>query len=108
MEIKYSPESLEDLQNVKESITETFDDIKLAEQTLRKIMSTIKGLEVFPYKGISIRKTLGILTDYRCIFCKKNYIFYRVEQEQILVVRILNEKQDFVEILFKETERPEE
>ena len=63
-------------------------------------------MKLFPYMGIELVKTTGVLTDYRSLFCRHNYIFYRIEKDDVLIIRILNEKQDYMRILFgiKETE----
>ena len=39
-------------------------------------------------------------TDYRYLFREKNYVFYRIGNEEISIVRVLNEKQDYTRILF--------
>ena len=39
-------------------------------------------------------------TDYHYLVVKPNYIFYRVEGDTVRVIRILNEKQDFLQLLF--------
>lgn len=59
MTIYYTPESRDDLQKIKESVS-----------------------------------------GYRFLFCKHNYIFYRVEKDTVRIVRILNEKQEYMRVLF--------
>ena len=106
MELKYTPKAKEDLQNVKYSILDTCGSKKPAAKVLREITKTVRNLAVFPYMGIELVKTTGVLTDYRSLFCRHNYIFYRIEGNRILIIRILNEKQDYMRVLFgiKETE----
>lgn len=100
MKLNYSPKSREDLQNIKVSIIAEFDDIGLAGRVLKAIAVAARDLEVFPYKGASISQVSDVQTDYRYLFCKKNYIIYRIEKEQIYIIRILNEKQNYMRILF--------
>lgn len=47
-------------------------------------------------------------TDYHYLVVKPNYVFYRVENDIVRVIRILNEKQDFLRILFGITSISEE
>ena len=45
-------------------------------------------------------KFIDYPTVYRFLVVKPNYIFYRIESDMVKIVRILNEKQDFLQILF--------
>ena len=106
MELKYTPKAKEDLQNVKHSVLEHCGSEEIAVKVLREITKTVRNLAVFPYMGTGLVKITGVLTDYRSLFCRHNYIFYRIEGNCILIIRILNEKQDYMRNLFgiKETE----
>lgn len=100
MKLRYTPKAREDLQNIKNSIIEKFDSEELADRVLRQITTSVRDLTVFPLKGRELKQLLHVKTEYRVLFCKKNYIFYRVEKDEIAVIRILNEKQDYMRILF--------
>lgn len=100
MKVRYTPKALKDLQNIRESVLEKFESEELAEKILKKITTSINDLEIFPYKGAELALTLGINTDYRSLFVQKNYVFYRLDKENVSIVRILNEKQDYMRILF--------
>lgn len=103
-ELRYTPKAKEDLQNIKADIMSKFDSEEIAERVLRKLTETARNLTVFPYMGSELVRTTGVLTDYRSLFCMHNYIFYRIEENIIRVVRVLNEKQDYMNILFGNTE----
>ena len=104
MQIYYTPEALSDLQNVKESIIETFFDEKLAVDTLKSITKSVRSLEAFPYMGRELILSGGVSTGYRYLFSKHNYVFYRIEQDKVRVVRVLHERQDYLRVLFGITE----
>ena len=61
---------------------------------------TVRQLITFPYLGQELSGITGIYTDYRCLFCEKNYVFYRIEADRVCVIRVLNERQDYMRILF--------
>lgn len=105
MELYYTPKARNDLLQIKESIIEKFDDEDLAKKILRKMTETVRQLITFPYLGQELSGITGIYTEYRCLFCEKNYVFYRVEENRICVIRILNEKQDYMRILFGASEQ---
>ena len=100
MKVRYTPEALRDLQRISASIMEKFNNETVEKRVLKNITGAIRGLEVFPYKGVEVQAGVGVLTDYRYIFNEKNYVFYRIEEEEISIIRILNEKQDYMRVLF--------
>lgn len=107
MELYYTPRARNDLANIKESVIEKFADENLAIEVLKKITKTVRHLIVFPYLGQELSEITGIYTEYRCLFCEKNYVFYRVEEDRICIIRVLNEKQDYMRILFGVSETEE-
>ena len=100
MELYYTPKARNDLLQIKESIIEKFDDENLAKKILRKMTETVRQLITFPYLGQELSGITGIYTDYRCLFCEKNYVFYRIEADRVCLIRVLNERQDYMRILF--------
>ena len=100
MELYYTPKARNDLLQIKESIIEKFDDEDLAKKILRKMTETVRQLITFPYLGQELSGITGIYTDYRSLFCEKNYVFYRIEADRVCVIRVLNERQDYMRILF--------
>ena len=100
MELYYTPKARNDLLQIKESIIEKFDDENLAIEVLKKITKVVRQLVMFPYLGQELSGITGIYTDYRCLFCEKNYVFYRIEADRVCVIRVLNERQDYMRILF--------
>lgn len=100
MELYYTPKARNDLLQIKESIIEKFDDEDLAKKILRKMTETVRQLITFPYLGQELSGITGIYADYRCLFCEKNYVFYRIEADRVCVIRVLNERQDYMRILF--------
>lgn len=104
--IWYSPEALNDLKRIRARIIDIFEDESIAVRCLKELMDQIDQLIYFPGMGRELRKTLGMDTDYRCLFCKPDYVFYRVEGDVIKIIAVINEKEDYVQILFgKKTEQ---
>ena len=100
MKVYYTPEALNDLKNTKESIIRTFNDVELANKILRMITKSVRNLEIFPNMGTEVQLSGFGFIGYLYLFVKKNYVFYHVENENIRIIRILNEKQDYMRILF--------
>jgi len=95
----YAPKALDDLQEIKTYVTKQFDKNK-AKTCIRNITSTAKQLELFPGIGACLKDLIEYPTDYHYLVIKPNYIFYRVESDTVRIIRILNENQDFLQILF--------
>lgn len=95
----YTPKALEDLQGVRDYVVKQFGECK-AKDIVKEIASTIRQLEIFADEGPSLEKLIDHPTDYRYLVVRPNYVFYRVEGDDVRIIRILNEKQDFLQILF--------
>ena len=95
----YTPKALEDLHGVKSYITKQFGAGK-AKISVKEITTAARQLEIFPDEGRSLEELIDYPTDYHYLVVKPNYVFYRIECDTVRVIRILNENQDFLQILF--------
>ena len=99
LKLIYTPKALEDLQGIKAYVARQFGEGK-AKACIKEITSTAKQLEQFPGEGPNLEQLIEYPTDYHYLIVKPNYVFYRIEGDTVRVIRILNEKQDFLQILF--------
>lgn len=97
--VKYTPKALEDLQMVKSYIAGQFGT-DIAKKGVQMITAAVRQLERFPEEGPRLQKLIDYPTEYHYLVVKQNYIFYRIEGDLVRIIRILNEKQDFLQILF--------
>lgn len=97
--IMYAPKALEDLQGIKTYISVNFGRDQ-AKDCVRELAKTVRQLEKFPEEGQRLEELLDYPTAFYYLFVKPNYIFYRIEEDTVRIIRILNEKQDFFRILF--------
>jgi len=98
--VEYSPKALEDLQGIKEYIIENFG-VDTAQKALCKITTSVRRLEEYPVLGVALGRMLDVPTDYMYIFIERNYVFYRIEGNIVKIIRVLNERQNFMRILFE-------
>ena len=99
VKLEYSPMALEDLSYLRDYIIDNWGE-NIAKRTLKKITSDIKKLETYPLMGSNLAKNTDTPTDYRYLFTEKNYVFYRIEFDNIKIIRVINEKQDYMLKLF--------
>lgn len=95
----YTPKALDDLQIIKGYVSKQFGADK-AKICVGEIVATVRQLEIFPDEGPCLEDLIEYPTDYHYLIVKPNYIFYRIENDTVKIIRILNEKQDFLRILF--------
>ena len=98
-EIFFAPESQQDLLDIKRTVAIEFGD-DVAKTVVGKIIKTIRILSIYEEMGTELSKKYGIACNYRAFYSQKNYIFYRIEEDCIKIVRVLNEKRDFMQTLF--------
>lgn len=95
----YSPTARKKLIAIKRNIQAEHGN-NAAERIIAKITKYLRNLEVFELQGVSVAEMFGIDTDYRYLYVEHNYAFYRIENGDVRVVDILNEREDFMQILF--------
>lgn len=65
------------------------------------IADAVRRLETFSQSGIRISSQYDIECDYSYIFAEHNYFFYRIKDEDtILILEMFHEKEDFMRKLF--------
>ena len=102
--IHFSPESIRDLQDTKAYITNELCSEQAAKSTIDKILQTIRSLEVFPQIGTPLSSIVDLETSYRFLVCGNHVAFYRLEGDDVYIVRILYGRRNFMQILFGESE----
>ena len=97
--IEYSPEALEKIQQLGSYIASRFGRTK-AKEVKKIITKRIRDLGKNENIGQSVEALFGIPTDFRVLFVAHNYIFYRSDSTTIYVVKVYNEREDFLYHLF--------
>lgn len=95
----YAPKALDDLQGIKTYISRQFGKDR-AKICVQEITTAARQLKMFPKEGLCLEDFIQYPTDYQYLVVKPNYIFYRIENDTVRIIRILNEKQDFLQTLF--------
>lgn len=72
----------------------------VARKSLQRLTASARRLEKYPEEGPNLEGLIMVPTDYRYLYIRPNYLFYRIEGNCVKVVRVLNGQQDFLQILF--------
>ena len=101
-EIRFSPEALSDLKDIKSYIKEDLRSEQAADNTIKEILKHIRKLSDFPQSGAPLSSVVGIETNYRFIVSGNYTAFYNYENDSVFILRVLYGRRDFMRILFGE------
>ena len=99
--IQISPLAKEDLIKIKAYLEEEFDSV-IASEKVKRLLQSIKQFEPFPLMGRPLMNIIDLPTDYLYLVTERNYVFYRLEQQTVKIIRIIDTRQDYIHILFGE------
>lgn len=102
MKLRYTPEALCDLQEIKWYIKGELHNPTAANRITKAILDGCAQLKQFPETGVSIGAKTGYETDLRMLAVESHIALYRIETELISVGRIINARQDYIRVLFGE------
>lgn len=63
-------------------------------------MDVARDLGDFEKKGIVVSSMYDVECDYRYIYAGRNYLFYRIESNRIIIAEMFDEREDFMYKLF--------
>jgi len=98
-DLKYSPEALKDLDEIWEYINSDLCNPDAADHTINAILDKTEALRQFPYIGSPLDTISRIHSDYRFVSANNFLAFYRVQDEEVYIDRILYGRRDCLRIL---------
>ena len=100
--VHYSDASKQDLEHIGDYIAQELKNPSAALRTVNDMQDTIDKLADFPLMGTLLSAIVEADTaDYRFLICGKYIAFYRPQEREVLIDRILYGKRDYVSILFR-------
>ncbi len=97
--IEFSPLTKTDLIKIRTYLVEEFDS-EIATIKMKNLIESIKNFEEYPLLGRPLTNIIDIPTDYMYFVAEKNYIFYRLEKRTVKIIRIIDTRRDYMNILF--------
>ena len=104
MTIRYTPEAIEDLKELRRYISQVLGNPQAAAKIARGILDACAQLKDHPHLGPSLEVKLGQRTDLRYLICGKRIAIYPIDEDVVSVARILDCRQDYLRILIGPTE----
>ena len=98
--VQYSPEALNDLDEIWEYILLELENPDAAENVVSKMMDAVDALEDFPEQGAPLSSAANIESDYHFVLSGNYMAFYRMEEKAVQVDRVLYQGRDYLRVLF--------
>ena len=98
--INFTPDAMEDMKQIKAYITDELCSEQSAINTTQKIMKRIHQLAEFPEIGAPLSSIINLEVPYRFLVCGNYTTFYKVEGDEVHIIRVLYGRRNFMQILF--------
>ena len=95
-----SSEARRDIRSIQDYIANDRESPRTALRVIEKILNRIENLLNFPDSGTLLSPKVKLPTNYRYVRAAGYLIFYRHENNQIIVDRIIHGKRNYIAILF--------
>ena len=96
----YSPEALNDLDEIWTYINKELQDPAAAQKIVSDTLDTIEKLQDFAKLGPLLSSITEFESDYRFLVCGKYIAFYRVMGLDVHIDRVLYGRRNYMSILF--------
>jgi plasmid stabilization system protein ParE len=104
IKLSLAPEARRDLKNIQDYISKEKESPQTALKVIEKILERIEKLLCFPDTGTLLSPKVNFPTNYRYARAASYLIFYRHENNQIFVDRIIHSKRNNITVLFPSKE----
>ena len=98
--IVFSAEARRDLKNIQDYIANEQERPQAALKVIESILNKIEKLINLPASGTLLSPKVNFPTNYRYTSASGYLAFYRHENNQIFIDRIIHGKRDYITILF--------
>ena len=96
MKLRYTPEALNDLAELKQYVQEDLSSPMAAGRIIRSITASCSLLKDQPKLGMELSKLIDRETDYRYLITGNYIVFYKIEINTISVYRVINARTDYI------------
>lgn len=100
--VTVSKEARRDLIAIHAYIRDELCNPSAAQRIMAELKKSMLGLESFPGRGRPLDALIPVHTEYRYLVCENYCIFYLSTDEEVVVIRILHQRQDSLKALFLE------
>ena len=99
--VYFSPKSLDDIERIEDYIRNTLLNAEAATKFVADVFAACDSLAEKPRPGAPFRSDLNLLKFYRYLSVGRYLVVFRVQDDKVMVIRVLHELQDTVSILLR-------
>lgn len=100
MKLIFASEALADMEQIRRYISVNLKNKPAAKRVINMIAHNCEQLECQPFLGMSLDPRIGQHTDLRYLICESWLAFYRIQEDTVQVVRVIDGRTDYVRNLF--------
>ncbi len=104
MIVRYTPAARADIAGIRDYIVNVLQNPIAARNVVVRIIKRCGVLKEQPYCGGALAAKTGRDTDLRYLVCEKHIAFYRVQEQAVSVIRILDGRTNYIRTLFENME----
>lgn len=101
-QVTLSKEAQRDLFSIRNYIRDELCNPGAAKRIIACLKQSVQSLEKFSGRGRPLDALIPVHTEYRYLVCENYCVFYLEGNDQVIVVRILHQRQDCLRALFLE------
>lgn len=98
--VSVSREAAKDLVSIRAYIQDELSNKTAAARIIGELKKSILSLSDFFGRGSPLDALISVHTEYRYLVCEHYCIFYIADEQDVIIVRILHERQDCLKALF--------
>lgn len=100
MRVQYKPQAIDDIKELHDYISSVLKNPAAAKKLTTAILHSVSQLKTNPLLGAELRGKFDIDTDIRFIIVSKQLIFYRVQNDIITIIRVIDGRRDYMVLLW--------
>lgn len=101
MKLEYSPDAIEDIQEIKRYIAKNLKNPAASKRINEMIVKNCKLLKTHPELGMAAEDRLGEPTELRYLICESWFVFYRILDNTVQIARVIDGRTDYINVLFR-------
>lgn len=101
-QVMLSKEAQRDLVSIRNYIRDELCNPDAARRIVASLKKAVQSLTHFSGRGRPLDALIPVHTEYRYLVCENYCIFYIESDTQVIVVRVLHQRQDSLRALFLE------
>ena len=101
-QVTLSKEAQRDLAAIRNYIRDELCNPGVAKRIMACLKKSVESLGQFPGRGRPLDALIAVHTEYRYLVCEHYCIFYLEGNDQVIIIRILRQRQDSLRALFLE------